>query len=67
MDDPQDYIVGVQITTKMSTWIYGASAFQNFVTITYRLVEPEMVASGELSEVLPINHELFYPLKLGNK
>lgn len=67
LDDPQDYIVGVQMSTQESEWFYeeGAS-YSHYASLTFREVEVTVVEGLKLSGVMNINGELFYPLMLGN-
>lgn len=67
-DDPQDYIVGVQMSTQTSEWIYGASdsVYTNYVSIAYREIEHGLMLQNELISIMNVNGELFYPLMLGN-
>ena len=66
-DDPQDYIVGVQMSTQASQWIYEQDkVYNHFVSISYRQVESGTMTTNEMGAVMNVNGELFYPLMLGN-
>lgn len=55
------------MSTQESTWFYEPDGqYNHFASIVYREVEQDLLSGLQLSGVLNINGELFYPLMLGN-
>lgn len=63
----QNYVVGVQMSTPESEWIYGAGdSYLHFVSVVFKSVTPDSLSQQVISSVKSIQGELFYPLMLGN-
>jgi hypothetical protein len=63
-NNPQSYVVGMQMSTPESEWVYGVDdSYLHFVSIVYKSVTPELLSQQVIKN---IQGELFYPLMLGN-